>query len=486
MTLTPMPIDAASGGINGSPKGLSGHGPAPCAGSNPPMTATLPGQANVSAGVTEPSQAIFPGAITSPAPLDAPAEDLAALTRPDFPLLSQIACLGQPLIYLDYAATSQKPRQVLEALQHYYGHDNANVHRGAHQLSARATEGFEHAREKVAAFVGAASAREIVYTRNASEAINLVARTWGEANLRPGDEVLLSVMEHHSNLVPWQLLAARTGCVLRHAGLTESGELDLEDFRSKLTERTRLVSLVQVSNTLGCLNPIAELAPLVHAAGALLLVDACQSLPHQRVNVAELGCDFLVGSSHKFCGPTGMGFLWAREALLEAMPPFLGGGEMIQDVELDTSTWADLPHKFEAGTPAIGEAIGMGAAIDYLQAIGMDRIHAWEQRLTRRLVTRLQAIEGLTILGPTPEQQPNRAALAAFHVEALHANDIAALLDSSGICIRSGHHCTQPLHRHYGLSGTARASLGFTTTEAEIDRFGEELEGTIGFLREHS
>ena len=486
MTLTPMPIDAASGGINGSPKGLSGHGPAPGAGSNPPMTATLPGQANVSAGVTEPSQAIFPGAITTPAPLDVPAEDLAALTRPDFPLLSQIACLGQPLIYLDYAATSQKPRQVLEALQHYYGHDNANVHRGAHQLSARATEGFEHAREKVAAFVGAASAREIVYTRNASEAINLVARTWGEANLRPGDEVLLSVMEHHSNLVPWQLLAARTGCVLRHAGLTESGELDLDDFNSKLTERTRLVSLVQVSNTLGCLNPIAELAPLVHAAGALLLVDACQSLPHQRVNVAELGCDFLVGSSHKFCGPTGMGFLWAREALLEAMPPFLGGGEMIQDVELDTSTWADLPHKFEAGTPAIGEAIGMGAAIDYLQAIGMDRIHAWEQRLTRRLFTRLQAIEGLTILGPTPEQQPDRAALAAFSVEGLHANDIAALLDSSGICIRSGHHCTQPLHRHYGLSGTARASLGFTTTEAEIDRFGEELEGTIGFLREHS
>ena len=486
MTLTPMPIDAASGGINGSPTGLSGHGPAPGAGSNPPMTATLPGQANVSAGVTEASQAIFPGAITTPAPLDVPAEDLAALTRPDFPLLSQIACLGQPLIYLDYAATSQKPRQVLEALQHYYGHDNANVHRGAHQLSARATEGFEHAREKVAAFVGAASAREIVYTRNASEAINLVARTWGEANLRPGDEVLLSVMEHHSNLVPWQLLAARTGCVLRHAGLTATGELDLEDLKSKISERTKLVSLVQVSNTLGCLNPIEAIAPLAHAAGALLLVDACQSLPHLPVDVAQLDCDFLVASSHKFCGPTGMGFLWAREALLEAMPPFLGGGEMIQDVELDTSTWADLPHKFEAGTPAIGEAIGMGAAIDYLQAIGMDRIHAWEQRLTRRLFERLQAIDGLTILGPTPKQQPNRAALAAFHVEGLHANDIAALLDSSGICIRSGHHCTQPLHRHYGLSGTARASLGFTTTEAEIDRFGEELEGTIGFLREHS
>ena len=413
-------------------------------------------------------------------------EDLAALTRPDFPLLAQTACLGQPLIYLDYAATSQKPRQVLEALQQYYGHDNANVHRGAHQLSARATDGFEGARAKVAAFVGAAGPREIVFTRNASEAINLVARTWGEANLRAGDEVLLTVMEHHSNLVPWQLLAARTGCVLRHAGVSESGELDLEDWKAKLNERTKLVSVVQVSNTLGCLNPIETLVPLAHAAGALVLVDACQSLPHQRVDVARLGCDFLVGSSHKLCGPTGMGFLWAREEILEAMPPFLGGGEMIQDVFLDGSTWADLPHKFEAGTPAIGEAIGMGAAIDYLQALGMERIHAWEQQLTRQLFTRLQAIEGVRILGPTPDQQPDRAALAAFHVEGLHANDIAALLDSAGICIRSGHHCTQPLHRHYGLAGTARASLGFTTTPEEIDRFAEELESSIGFLREHA
>lgn len=435
------------------------------------------------------AQAMTGGADAGAAqPADTPAapEDLSALTRADFPLLAQTACLGQPLIYLDYAATSQKPVQVLEALQHYYGHDNANVHRGAHQLSARATEQFEAARDSVARFIGAASAREIVYTRNASEAINLVARSWGEANLRPGDEVLLTVMEHHSNLVPWQLLAARNGCVLRHVGLTPSGELDLDDLRSKLTERTRLVSLVQVSNTLGCLNPIAEIAALAHAAGALLLVDACQSLPHMAVDVKQLGCDFLVGSSHKFCGPTGMGFLWAREALLEAMPPFLGGGEMIQDVYLDHSSWADLPHKFEAGTPAIGEAIGMGAAITYLKAIGMERIHAYEQRLTRHLFERLQAIDGLQILGPTPDQQPHRAALAAFHVEGLHANDIAALLDSAGICIRSGHHCTQPLHRHYGLSGTARASLAFTSTFEEIDRFAEELQSTIGFLREHS
>ncbi|MFM7643021.1 MAG: SufS family cysteine desulfurase [Cyanobium sp.] len=423
----------------------------------------------------------------SPAnPTATPAENLAALTRGDFPVLDQTACLGQPLIYLDYAATSQKPRQVLAALQHYYSHDNANVHRGAHQLSTRATEGFEGAREKVARFIGARRSHEIVYTRNASEAINLVARSWGDSTLGPGDEVLLSVMEHHSNLVPWQQLAQRTGCVLRHVSLTPTGELDVEDFHAKLTPRTRLVSLVHVSNTLGCLNPIAQLAPAVQSSGALLLVDACQSLPHQRVNVQELGCDFLVGSSHKLCGPTGIGFLWGREAILEAMPPFLGGGEMIHEVFLDHSTWADLPHKFEAGTPAIGEAIGMGAAIDYLQSLGLERIHAWEQQLTRQLFQRLQAIEGVQILGPTPEQQPHRAALAAFSVVGLHAHDIAALLDSAGICIRSGHHCTQPLHRHYGLAATARASLGFTTTPEEIDRFGEELEGAIQFLREHS
>ena len=256
--------------------------------------------------------------------------------------------------------------------------------------------------------------------------------------------------------------------------------------RPPTNERTRLVSVVHVSNTLGALNPVARLAELAHTAGALILVDACQSLPHQTLSVAQLGCDFLVGSSHKLCGPTGMGFLWAREALLEAMPPFLGGGEMIQDVFLDRCTWADLPHKFEAGTPAIGEAIGLGAALDYLSALGLDRIHAWEQHLTRRLFAHLQAIEGLRILGPSPDQQPDRGALAAFAVEGLHANDLAALLDSAGICIRSGHHCTQPLHRHFGLSGSARASLAFTSTEAEIDRFASELQGAIGFLRQHA
>ena len=411
---------------------------------------------------------------------------LASRYRADFPILEQKAPDGRPLVYLDHAATSQKPRQVLSALQQYYSCDNANVHRGAHQLSARATELFEGARSITAEFIGASSSREIVFTRNASEAINLVARTWGDANLRKGDEVLLTVMEHHSNLVPWQLLAQRTGCVLRHVGITESGELDLADFRAKLSERTRLVSLVHISNALGCCNPLGEVIPLAHAVGALVLVDACQSLAHQPIDIVTLDADFLVGSSHKLCGPTGMGFLWGREALLEAMPPFLGGGEMIQDVFLDSSSWAVLPHKFEAGTPAIGEAVGMGAAIRYLQAIGLDAIQAWEAQLTRYLFERLQAIDGVKILGPTPEQQPERGALATFLVDGVHANDIAELIDASGICIRSGHHCCQPLHRHYGVTASARASLSFTSTFEEIDRFSDELASTVAFLREHS
>ena len=424
--------------------------------------------------------------IISGARFSADIVNLASRYRSDFPILEQKAPDGRELVYLDHAATSQKPRQVLDALQQYYNCDNANVHRGAHQLSARATESFEGARSITADFIGASSPREIVFTRNASEAINLVARTWGDANLREGDEVLLTLMEHHSNLVPWQLLAQRTGCVLRHVGITESGELDLEDFRAKLSDRTRLVSLVHISNALGCCNPLGEVIPLAHAVGALVLVDACQSLAHQPIDIAAMEADFLVGSSHKLCGPTGMGFLWGREVLLEAMPPFLGGGEMIQDVFLDNSSWAVLPHKFEAGTPAIGEAVGMGAAIRYLQTIGLDSIQAWEAQLTRYLFERLLAIDGLTILGPTPEQQPERGALATFLVDGVHANDIAELIDASGICIRSGHHCCQPLHRHYGVTASARASLSFTSTFEEIDRFSEELASTVAFLRQHS
>ena len=413
------------------------------------------------------------------------APDLASRYRSDFPVLDQ-QVNGRPLIYLDYAATSQKPRQVLEALDHYYRCDNANVHRGAHSLSARATDAFEAARGITASFVGSSDPAEIVFTRNATEAINLVAFTWALDQLSPGDEILTTVMEHHSNLVPWQMVAARTGAVLRHVGLTASGELDLDDLRAQLNGRTRLVALVHVSNTLGCLNPIADVVALAHAVGARVLVDACQSLPHLPVDVNQLDCDWLVGSSHKLCGPTGMGFLWGRRELLEQAPPFLGGGEMIDEVFLERSTWAALPHKFEAGTPAIGEAIGMAAAIDYIQALGLEAIHQWEQRLTARLWQGLSRIDGVRLLGPSPEQQPDRGALAAFAIDGLHANDLAALLDASGICIRSGHHCTQPLHRLLGLTGSARASLGFTTTEAEIDAFLEELASTAAFLREHA
>ena len=411
--------------------------------------------------------------------------DLAQRCRGDFPVLNQ-TINGKPLIYLDHAATSQKPKRVLDALNNYYSHDNANVHRGAHSLSARATDAFEAARTKVAKFIGANDSAEIVFTRNATEAINLVACTWANANLQPGDEILTSVMEHHSNLVPWQLVANRTGAVLRHVGITANGELDIDDCRAQLNQRTRIVPLVQLSNSLGCLNPIANLVELAHAVGAKVLVDACQSVAHIPVDVQALACDWLVASSHKLCGPTGMGFLWGRRELLEEAPPFLGGGEMIDEVFLGHSTWAGLPHKFEAGTPAIGEAIGMGAALDYLADIGLVQIHAWEQQLTAQLWDGLACIEDLQLLGPTPEQQPNRGALASFVVTGAHPHDLCALLDSSGICIRSGHHCTQPLHRLLGINASARASLAFTTTSAEIDQFLAELTSSIAFLKEHS
>ena len=409
--------------------------------------------------------------------------DLARLTRPDFPLLEQ-ALQGQPLIYMDHAATSQKPRQVIAALVEYYRCHNANVHRGAHTLSARATEAFESARATVARFVGAADAREIVFSRNATEAINLVAYSWGLDHLKPGDEVVLSVMEHHSNLVPWQLIAQRTGAVLRHVGVTPQGEMDMDHLKRLLNERTRLVSFVHLSNTLGCLNPAEEITAMAHDVGARVLVDGCQALPHRPVDVQALGCDWYVGSGHKLCGPTGIGFLWGREDLLETMAPFLGGGEMIATVQLETSTWAQLPHKFEAGTPAIAEAIGLAAALDYLTALGLEKIHAWEQRLTRHLFDRLQAIDGLTVYGPDPGKQPDRGALASFTVAGAHAHDLAALLDGAGICIRSGDHCTQPLHRALQVPATARASLSFTNTMGEIDHLAHELQEAVNLLRQ--
>ncbi|MFN3927414.1 MAG: SufS family cysteine desulfurase [Pseudanabaenaceae cyanobacterium] len=399
--------------------------------------------------------------------------------RKDFPILHQ-EVHGKPLIYFDNAASSQKPLQVIQAWGNYYTHDHANVHRGAHTLSARATTAYEAAREKVAQFVKARSPQEIVFTRNASEALNLVAYSWGLSHLGQGDEILLSIMEHHSNLVPWQIISQKTGAVLRYVPPTADGRLDMQKFRELLNSNTKLVSLVHISNTLGCVNPVQEIAALAHRLGALVVIDACQSVPHLPIDVQELDCDWLVASGHKMCGPTGIGFLYGKRELLEAMPPFLGGGEMIGEVWLDHFTCAELPYKFEAGTPAIGEAIALGAAVDYLQSLGMEAIHRYEQELTAYLLERMLTIPEVQILGPVPD----RAALVAFSIRGgqIHANDIAEMLDQAGIAVRSGHHCTQPLHRYFGLSGTARASLYFYNTKQEIDEFITELQEAIAFL----
>ncbi|AFY73647.1 cysteine desulfurase-like protein, SufS subfamily [Synechococcus sp. PCC 7502] len=405
-------------------------------------------------------------------------ETLANQTRPDFPILDQ-DINGHPLIYFDNAASSQKPLQVLNAWRNYYEHDHSNVHRGAHTLSRRATEGYEAARDKVAKFINARSAQEIIYTRNATEAINLVAYSWGMANLKAGDEVILSAMEHHSNIVPWQIVAQKTGAVLKFVQLTKSEEFDLDHYKSLLSDRTKLVSIVHISNTLGCINPIAEVITLAHHYGAKVLIDACQSVPHMPINVQEIDCDWLVASGHKMCAPTGIGFLYGKSEILNQMPPFLGGGEMIAEVYLDHSTYADLPHKFEAGTPAIGEAIALGAAVDYLTAIGMERIHRYEQELISYLIPQLQDIPELKIYG----NLNHRAGLASFSATGyIHAHDIAQLLDQEGIAIRSGHHCTQPLHRYLGITGTARASLYFYNTKAEIDAFIFSLKEAISFF----
>ncbi|WP_193195998.1 cysteine desulfurase [Nostoc sp. MG11] len=411
-----------------------------------------------------------------------PTKTLADKVRADFPILRQ-EVNGKPLVYLDNAATSQKPLLVLNTLRDYYEQYNANVHRGAHTLSAKATDAYEGARDKVAKFINAASRQEIIYTRNATEAINLVAYSWGMNNLQQGDEIILSVMEHHSNIVPWQFVAQKTGAVLKFVGLTPEETFDLEQFKKLISNKTKLVSTVHVSNTLGCINPVQEIVAIAHQYGAKVLIDACQSVPHIPVDVQQIDCDWLVASGHKMCAPTGIGFLYGKLELLESMPPFFGGGEMIAEVFLDHSTYAELPHKFEAGTPAIGEAIALGAAIDYLNNIGMDKIHAYEAELTAYLFQQLEQIPQIRIYGPKPNAQgEGRAALAAFTAGEVHANDISTLLDQEGVAIRSGHHCTQPLHRYLSLAATARASLSFYNTHEEIDVFIKALKETLDFF----
>ena len=411
---------------------------------------------------------------------------LKVLEIKDFPIFNKKLNRKNNLIYLDHAATTQKPIQVLKKIDEYYKNFNANVHRGAHQLSAKATEEFEKARYHIKDFINARSEKEIIFTRNATEAINIVARSWGETYLKENDEILLSIMEHHSNIVPWQMVAAKNRCKIRYINIDKNGNLDLEDFKLKLSERTKLVSIVHISNTLGCCNPIKEISQLAKNNGSLVMLDACQSLAHKRVDIQKLNIDFLAGSGHKLCGPTGIGFLWAKKDILEKIPPFFGGGEMIQDVFEEESTWADLPHKFEAGTPAIAEAIGLAEAIKYIQNIGLKDINTYEKELTKYLFEKLENINDLKIIGPSPNIDPERAALAAFYITDIHSNDIAEILDTKGVCIRSGHHCCQPLHRYLGIKSTARVSMNFTTTKEDINIFIEKLLETINFLRLNS
>jgi len=403
---------------------------------------------------------------------------MAEAERARFPALHQTVN-DHPLVYLDSAATSQKPDVVLDSLISYYSTINSNVHRGAHTLSAAATEAFEAARDAVADFIRAPSRSEVIWTRNASEAINLVAWSWGTANLRPGDEIVVSVMEHHSNLVPWQLLAERTGAVVRAVPLTAGQEYDVGALQTLLDGgKVKLVACSHVSNVLACVNPVVDITAAAHAAGALVLVDACQSVPHMPVDVTALGADWLVASAHKMCGPTGVGFLWGRTELLDAMPPFLGGGEMIQDVFLDHSTYTGLPHKFEAGTPAIAEVVALGAAVNYLNGLGMSTVAAWEAELGAYLYDRLTAFEQVTVYGPPT----HRVALCAFNIEGVHPSDLATFLDLEGIAVRAGHHCAQPLHRELGVDGSARASLYLYNTRAEVDAFVDALVAATELL----
>jgi cysteine desulfurase/selenocysteine lyase len=391
---------------------------------------------------------------------------LPAALREDFPILQQMVHGDRPLVFIDNAASTQRPRQVIDVLRRVYERDYANVHRGIHTLSERSTEQYEQARGKVQAFIGARHAHEIIFTPGTTASINLVARSWGDANIHAGDEILLTTMEHHSNLVPWHQLAERTGAVIRHVPITDDGMLVLEELDSLLTERTKIVAFASVSNVLGTVNPVAQIARRAHEAGALVLVDAAQSVPHRTTDVAAWGADFVAFSGHKMLGPTGIGVLWGRAELLDAMPPFLGGGSMINRVYLDHFTPAELPAKFEAGTPPIAPAIALGAAIDYLNAVGREAIERHEHELVRYAYERLAGVVGLHILGPSPEA---RTSLVSFTLNRPHPHDVAQLLDQQGIAVRAGHHCTQPLHDRLGITASTRASFYLYNTPAEVD-----------------
>lgn len=392
--------------------------------------------------------------------------------RADFPILSREIRPGVKVTYLDSTATAQKPQAVIEAMNSYYLHSNANIHRGVHTLAEEATALYEGARQKIAKFINAPSSKQVIYTRNTSESINLVAYTWARSNLNEGELVILTEMEHHSNLVPWQILKMERGIRLEFIPVTDDGLLDMDAYHTLLDQNPKLVSFTHMSNVLGTINPAAEIINVAHEAGAITLVDGAQSVPHFAVDVQALDADFMAFSAHKMVGPTGIGILFGKQELLESMPPFLGGGDMIKTVHLRDFIPNSIPHKFEAGTPAIAEAVGFGAAVDYLSSIGMDSIAEHEHEITEYALERLEEVPGVTLIGPSSQ---DRGGVAAFTLEGVHPHDVAQILDSDGVAVRAGHHCAQPLHEKYGIPATSRASFYLYTTKEEVDKLVEGL-----------
>ncbi|MBM1153782.1 cysteine desulfurase [Enterococcus durans] len=400
--------------------------------------------------------------------------------RQDFPILFQ-EVNDEPLVYLDNAATTQKPKAVLDALKDYYEHENANVHRGVHTLAERATHSYEAAREKVRSFINASETAEVLFTRGTTTSLNWVARSFGEQFIHEGDEILISYMEHHSNVIPWQQLAKKTGASLKYIELTEEGFLDMEKAKELINSNTKIVSIAHVSNVLGVINPVEELAQMIHEQGGILVVDGAQSTPHMAIDVQQIDCDFFAFSGHKMCGPTGIGVLYGKRKWLEQMEPVEFGGEMIDFVELYDSTWKELPWKFEAGTPNIAGAIALGHAIDYLEAIGMENIHHYEKELVAYVLPKLQQIEGLKIYGP--QDPAKRTGVIAFNLDGLHPHDVATALDMEGVAVRAGHHCAQPLLKYLQVAATARASFYFYNTKQDADRLVDAILATKEFFQ---
>ncbi len=405
----------------------------------------------------------------------------AVKVREDFPILQQ-KVNGHPLVYLDSAATSQKPQSVIETLERYYKEYNSNVHRGVHTLGTKATDAYEGAREKVKNFINAKSTKEIIFTRGTTTSLNMVAASYGLDNVKEGDEIVISYMEHHSNLIPWQQVAKRTGATLKYFPLQKDGTLLLEDVHNTITEKTKIVAITHVSNVLGTINPIKEITKIAHEKGAVVVVDGAQSAPHLKVNIQELDCDFFAFSGHKMCGPTGIGVLYGKEHLLEKMEPVEFGGEMIDFVDLYDSTWKELPWKFEGGTPIIAGAVGLGAAIDYLEEIGLDEIKEHEHRLAEYALQRMSEIDGITIYGPKDASM--RAGVITFNIDGVHPHDVATVLDTEGIAVRAGHHCAQPLMKWLNVTATARASFYLYNTEEDIDRLVEGIVKAKEFFKD--